>query len=204
MLVKLKDYERIYQIIASIVKSEGVDPAHACTFFSVFGSHLLTSHYKIEAIPRCGLAAFYVGGQHEVLCFGNLTERGVSAQGENFHCWIEAGDWLIDFMAPEFPKLFKTEFNITPKMFQKRKTDMVSDVNNMAKEGDFFFAQHPELAVQRLSQFWEKPVYGDLAEICTAWFKKYPKSISPNCITSNGKGSYTDVKLSGVSVKSRW
>jgi len=204
LLIKLKDYERIYRVISSVMKSEGADPAHACTFFSVFGCHILQHHYNVEAIPRCGLAAFYVGGEREVLCFGDLTQRGLTANGSNFHCWIEVNGWVIDFMAPEFRKLFGTGFPIPAKMFQKRLSDMTPDINDLSADGDFFFHPSTDMAVKRLKKFWEVPVYGDLAEICTAWFKKYPKSIPRECGTTNGKGSYTKIRLSGTAVRSKW
>lgn len=204
MLVKLRDYERIHRIISSIARHEGNDPAYSCMLFSVFGAHVLQQHYRVEPKVRCGLAAYYVGGENDVLCFGELTEDGITGAQQNFHCWIDVEGWVIDFMAPAFPTLVGTEKQIEPKMFQRLQSDMVPDINDLKRPGDFFLSPVDHLVAERLKQFWEYPVYGDLAKICAQWFVKSPKKIKPAVGIMDNKGKVVALNLSGPSVKGRW
>ncbi len=204
MLVKLRDYERIHRIISTIARQEGNDPAYSCMLFSVFGAHILQEHYRVEPVVRCGLAAYYVGGENEVLCFGELTEHGVTGARENFHCWVEAKGWVLDFMAPAFPALLGPDTHMPPLMFQKRASDMVQDINELKTRGDFFLAHVDDLIEERLKQFWEIPVYGDLASICAQWFTKHPKPIRRQIGILDNNRKQVAVSLSGPSVKGRW
>lgn len=204
MLVKLKDYERIHRIISSIARHEGNDPAYSCMLFSVFGAHILQQHFNVEPKVRCGLAAYYIGGKNEVLCFGERTENGVTGVLENFHCWIEVSGWVVDFMAPAFPALLGPDTPLEPKMFQKRQSDMVTDINDLKVPGDYFLWPADDLTEDRLKQFREYPIYGDLAQICTQWFTKNPKKIRPKIGVLDNKGKQVTLSLSGPSVKGRW
>lgn len=204
MLIKLKDYERVHRIISSLARHEGNDPAYSCMWFSVFGAHILQEHYRVEPRVRCGLAAFYVGGENEVLCFGEATESGVTGAQQNFHCWIEAKGWVIDFMAPAFPALLGPNTHLEPRMFQKRHSDMVSNINDMKSPGDFFLAPVDYLTEERLKHFWEFPIYGDIAKICAQWFTKNPKKIRPQIGMMDNNGEVVALKLSGPSVRGRW
>jgi len=204
MLVKLKDYERIHRIISSLARHEGNDPAYSCMWFSVFGAHILQHHFKAKPKVRCGLAAYYVGGENEVLCFGELTETGVTGALGNFHCWVEVDDWVIDFMAPAFPALLAPSMIIRPLMFQKRASEMATHINDLSHPGDFFLLPTDGLTEERLKQFWEYPIYGDLAEICAQWFSKSPKKIRPEIGMLDNFGKQVAVSLTGPSVRGRW
>lgn len=153
MLIKLKDYERIFEIISGVVESEDGDPAYACIYYSLFGAAILVDHFELDAKVRCGLAAYHLGDDNEVLCFGELTDAGVTSSSEGFHCWVEADGWLLDFMAPNFGKLKNTYFTARPKMFQKRLSDMAGHPNEMSHAGEFFFHHNPELSKKILSPF---------------------------------------------------
>lgn len=101
MLIKQTDYHRIYRVINSLLISQNADPASASMYFSTFGAFILQQHYKVKAVPKGGLAAYNLGGT--VLLFADHREDGyVTGAGENFHCWVEADGWAIDFMAPAF------------------------------------------------------------------------------------------------------
>ncbi|MGX0975620.1 hypothetical protein ACSSVY_001330 [Roseovarius sp. MBR-51] len=54
MLIKLKEYERIFQIVSAVVESEGGDPAHSCIHYSLFGANILVDHFRLDAKVRCG------------------------------------------------------------------------------------------------------------------------------------------------------
>lgn len=204
MLIKLRDYERIFQIISAVIDSEDGDPAHACIQFSLFGANILKDHFRLEAKVRCGLAAYHLGEDDQVLCFGEQSAEGLAGTEEGFHCWVEVDGWLLDFMAPKFGDLMKTEFTARPKMFQKKHSEMILHPNDMAHAGDFFLRHDQELADHILTPICEHLGMQDLAGLCSQWFKKTPKTIPMSAATVDQKGKTRPVKLSSVSIKSNW
>lgn len=131
MLIKLKDYERIFQIVSAVIESEGGDTSHSCIHYSIFGANILSDHFGLRPKVRCGFAAYHLGEDQQVLCFGEKTPLGMTCTSDGFHCWIEADGWLIDFMAPRFGELKATAFTMQPKMFQRRGSQMSGQLNEM-------------------------------------------------------------------------
>ena len=111
---------------------------------------------------------------------------------------------MIDFMAPAFPALLSQDAEIAPKIFQKKRSDMVLDPTDLRGLGDYFLMPEDKYTESRLKQFWEYPVYEDLAEICVQWFKKYPKEIAPKVGMVRGSSSPKILDLTGPSVRGRW
>lgn len=204
MLIKLRDYERIFQIISAVVESEEGDPAHACVHYSLFGANILVDHFKIDAKVRCGLATYHLGDEDQVLCFGEETPSGVTSTGDGFHCWVEADGWLLDFMAPEFGALKKTKFTSRPRMFQKRISDMAEHPNNMKGAGEFFLSHNPELSDKIMMPIVETIGIQDLAKLCSQWFKKTPKKIQTSVATVDQNGKVRPVKLKAIRINSSW
>ncbi len=204
MLIKRKDYERIYQIVSAVVESEEGDPAHACIHYSLFGANILVDHFGIDAKVRCGLATYHLGGDHQVLCFGEETPLGVTSTQAGFHCWVEADGWLLDFMAPKFGELKKTEFTARPRMFQKRASDMAEHPNEMTKAGDFFLTHNPDLSESVLIPIVEHLGIQDLAKLCSQWFKKTPGRIRTSAATVDQNGKMRPVTLKAISLRSNW
>ncbi len=204
MLIKLKDYERIFQIVSAVIKSEGGDSAHACIHYSLFGAKILVDHFGVEAQVRCGLAIYHLGEDHQVLCFGEETVAGLTSTHDGFHCWIEADGWLIDFMAPMFGVLKKTKFTARSRMFQKPVFDMAEHVTDITKAGDFFFANNPKLSNSVLKPIIEHLGNQDLATLCSQWFKKTPKKIQISATTVDQNGKIRQIVLKAVSLKSNW
>jgi hypothetical protein len=79
MKIKLKDYERIYKTINTIIINENADPTVACTFFSFYGAHILREHYKMDAQPVAGLCLYHLGGNDDILTFGELVDDGFTS-----------------------------------------------------------------------------------------------------------------------------
>jgi Protein of unknown function (DUF2026) len=139
MLIKQTDYHRIYSVINSLLLSENANPATASMYFSVFGAYLLKQHFKINATPKSGLAAYRFG--NDIMLFADQKEDGfITGDGENFHCWIEADGWAIDFMAPAFTL---NGMPLPAKMLQKTLTTMAADINSLNTSGDFFYVSAP-------------------------------------------------------------
>lgn len=204
MLVKLRDYERIFQIISAIVESEEGDTNHACIQYSLFGANILVDHFGVDAKVRCGLATYHLGDDDQVLCFGEKVSSGVMSTSEGFHCWVDANGWLIDFMAPKFGEIKKTEFTARPRMFQRRFSEMATHPNDMTRAGDFFLMHNSELSESLLMPIVEQLGIQDLAKLCSQWFRKTPKNIQMTAATVDQNGKMRPVTLKPVLIRSNW
>ena len=207
MKIKLKEYERIHRIINAIVVSEKADPLVACTFFAFYGAHILKEHHKLNAEAHAGLAAYHMGGNNDVIVFGERTGNEIAGSMNGFHCWVEVEGWAIDFMAPLFPaiaKKFNSDRKFPVNMFQKPLGDMAEDFNALTKGGDFYYGNSTEILNDRIRYLSSSKVYSDLAEICSRWYKKPPKAIPSAIKVADGKGNMNSVELPSVSVVGAW
>ncbi|MNI07198.1 hypothetical protein D3C73_602040 [compost metagenome] len=202
MLIKQSDYHRIYRVINSLLVNENADPATASMYFSTFGAFILKQHYKLDATPKGGLAAYNLGGT--VILFADHREDGfVTGAGENFHCWVEADGWAIDFMAPGFSESAK-ELSVSSRMFQRPMSDMAISINQIEKSGDFFYLSEPEATARRFAEWRKHAMIGDLATIAAKWFRKSPRRI-PSSISIEGQhGAIKEVPLVGHSLVGAW
>jgi hypothetical protein len=207
VIIKLKDYERIYKTINSIILSENSDPTTACTFFSCFGAYILASHYRINATPVAGMCMYHLGGEKNILTYGSLENGIFTSNMEAFHCWILADGWLIDFMAPTFPTPLRNsgqKFLCAPKMMQKPISKMAKFAHELEREGDFYFEINPHITNERQEYISSSLAYSDLANISKDWYKKPPKNMLPKIQISNGKGALNSISLTGNSVIGAW
>ncbi|MBB4290554.1 hypothetical protein GGE16_002594 [Rhizobium leguminosarum] len=202
MLIKQSDYHRIYRVINSLLINEAADPATACMYFSTFGAFILEQHYKIKAKPKGGLAAYNLGGT--LILFADYREDGyVTGAGENFHCWVEADGWAIDFMAPAFSETAR-ELSVPPKMFQRPLSSMASSINNLGQSGDFFYQAEAEATARRFADWHKHAMIGDLATIAANWFRKSPKQLLPSLSVADQNGKLKKVPLSGNALLGVW
>ena len=208
MLIKLNEYERIYKIINTLVVNEGGNAAYACILFSAFGSYVLEKHYKIRAEPKAGLAAYHVGADNDAIVFGEFDQNGIlTGQANSFHCWLEAEGWLIDFMAPAFPELYKKpgkSFFIPPYMLQKPLSKMASSAEALRNPGDFYLESDPITTINRMSILSSSQAYSDLAEICVNWYKKPPQKIPKTIQIYDQNGKNISTALIGKTVTGAW
>lgn len=205
MKIKLKDYERIYKTVNTVLLNEDADPTVACTFFSFYGAYLLKEHYKIDAHPVAGLCMYHLGGDNNVLSFAKLVDEQFVSDVDAFHCWVIGDGWLFDFMAPTFPDLenFKN-FNIQPKMMQKPISAMAASPYELHNEGDFYFESNSKVLNDRLRYLSSSLAYSDLAELCKEWYKKPPQKMQKAIQIGDGKGKLNSVSLTGKSVVGVW
>lgn len=204
MLLKLKDYERIYKVINSVIRNEGADPSISCLFFSAYGSYILRHHYKLEAHPRAGLASYHVGGNNDALLFAEESEGQITGYLDAFHCWVEVEGWVIDFMAPAFKDIKELQCKIPSLMFQKRASEMVGSLTELRKKGDFYLESTIESTAKHMKVLGTKKAYQDLAEICVQWYSKPPKKIHPFIGIEDQNGKRNKVSLAGYSVVGAW
>lgn len=202
MLIKQSDYHRIYRVINSLLVAANADPATASMYFSTFGAFILKQHYKLAATPKGGLAAYRLGDT--TLLFADHRDDGhVTGAGENFHCWVEAEGWMIDFMAPALPQ---TDGNLAlpSKMFQRPLAGMAQSINDLQTSGDFFCKHEPEAMARNFADWQKHAMIGDMATVAAQWFRKTPKQMPSYISIEEGTGKARTIPLVGNSLSGSW
>ncbi|WFU04647.1 DUF2026 family protein (plasmid) [Rhizobium sp. CB3171] len=202
MLIKQSDYYRIYRVINSLLINENANPATASMYFSTFGAFILQHHFKVAATPKGGLAAYNFEGKR--ILFADHREDGyVSGAGENFHCWVEADGWAIDFMAPAFPESAQG-LGVPSRMFQRPLSSMAPSINDLGQSGDFFYRFEPDAMSQRFADWRKHPMIGDLATVAANWFRKSPKQMQSSITVRDQQSNTKIVPLVGNSLAGTW
>lgn len=202
MLIKQSDYHRIYRVIHSLLTANNADPATAAMYFSTFGAFILEHHFKIKAKPKGGLAAYNLGGT--LMLFADHREDGhVTGAGENFHCWVEADGWAIDFMAPAFPQT-APDLSVPAKMFQRPLSAMAAGINDLTASGDFFYQPEPDAMARRFADWHKHAAIGDLASVAAGWFRKSPRQMPATLSVSDRDGKARAIALSGNMLAGSW
>lgn len=202
MLIKQTDYHRIYRVINSLLVNEHADPASASMYFSTFGAFILEHHYKVKAKPKGGLAAYNLDGN--LILFADHREDGhVTGAGENFHCWVEADGWAIDFMAPAFAEAAHG-LSVPSKMFQRPLSDMAVSINDLAQSGDFYYKSEPEATARRFADWRKHAMIGDLASVAAGWFRKSPRQMQSSISVVDQSDKSTTIPLVGHALRGAW
>lgn len=202
MLIKQSDYHRIYRVIHSLLTANNADPATASMYFATFGAFILEHHFKLKAKPRGGLAAYNLGGA--LMLFADHRDDGhVTGAGENFHCWVEADGWAIDFMAPAFPQT-APELAVPAKMFQRPLSAMANGINDLKQSGDFFYQVEAEAMSRRFADWHKHGAIGDLASVAAGWFRKSPRQMPASLSVSDRDGRARTIALSGNMLAGSW
>ncbi|MES5098829.1 DUF2026 family protein [Agrobacterium sp. BA1120] len=202
MLIKQTDYHRIYRVINSLLSNENADPTTASMYFSTFGAFILEHHYKVKAKPKGGLAAYNLDGKR-ILFADHRDDGHVTGAGENFHCWVEADGWAIDFMAPAFSQA-AAELAVPAKMFQRPLSSMAPSINDLNQSGDFFYKSEPEATARRFADWRKQAMIGDLASIAAGWFRKSPKQMQSSISVSDQSKESRIIPLSGNALTGAW
>jgi len=205
LVITLKDYERIFQVIHSVhqdINQESKYPS--CMFYNVAGCLILNRFYNKEAAPMMGFAIFNLDNIAEIgLCFGHRDNDYLSSSPKGFHCWIEVDGYFLDFTAPLYDKYLERaglHHPLPKKMFQKKLDSMTKELN---RNGDFYTVPNIELTQEQLDKIQEETLTSDGFDICLKWFKKPPKKIGNKMLTINELGipmpiNLIDIKLSGA------
>jgi hypothetical protein len=207
LLITLSDYQRIYSIAHAVLKSENSDTNRSCLFYNYCGAYILNNHYKIKAKVYSGFAAYHLGVEN-ILGFGSIEDGTLKSSEDEFHSWIEADGWLIDFMAPEFPNIMLSKGYDSPiprKMMQSRLINMADGPDNLKESGNFLVIPDMEVTKSLADHLESRPAFVDLVDICNRWFHKNPSKMHKSISISNGKGQLNQVSLSGIkSIVGRW
>jgi hypothetical protein len=202
MLIKQTDYHRIYRVINSLMVNENADPASASMYFSTFGAFILEHHYKVKAKPKGGLAAYNLDGK--LILFADHREDGhVTGAGDNFHCWVEADGWAIDFMAPAFAEAAQG-LSVPSKMFQRPLSDMAASINDLSQSGDFYYKSEPEATARRFADWRKHAMIGDLASVAAGWFRKSPRQMQSSISVVDQSDKSTTIPLVGHALQGAW
>lgn len=202
MLIKQTDYHRIYRVINSLLVNENADPASASMYFSTFGAFILEHHYKVKAKPKGGLAAYNLDGK--MILFADHRDDGhVTGAGENFHCWVEADGWAIDFMAPAFAEAAQG-LSVPSKMFQRPLADMAASINDLSQSGDFYYKSEPEATARRFADWRKHAMIGDLASVAAGWFRKSPRQMQSSISVVDQTEKSTTIPLVGHALQGAW
>lgn len=206
-VIPLSDYERIFRVIYSVLDEHANTP-HACLFFAIAGAAILELKYKIQAKPIAGAAAFGVhGSSSTVSTFGRIVDADLVSAEDAFHCWIQAGDIVIDFMAPLFRESLLTyghDVAVPRRMFQKSISEMAQSLDELYQEGTFILNPNIQLTTKLIQSFFTRPANADLVNICLEWYAKPPKKLSTGMSVSDDEGRIYLLKPIGPEITGVW
>ena len=190
--VNLAELERIFHTIYSYLNAEDPNSVlHACSFFSIIGSAILKLHYNINAKPIAGTFTFYYDEiKRTQLFFGS---RDFISTPNEHHFWIEFDNKILDLTSPLYSRMI-SDPNLVQKMFLKDIDNGKIDNKCFKKAGDFIFEENIPLTEQLLTEFFKKPAYIDIINICLNWFKSPSKKMSNIKIGALKRSSF-DVSL---------
>jgi hypothetical protein len=180
--ISLQDYERIYQVIWSLLNAVGARPEAACVFFSIVGAAILQVSHKLAARPVAGAAvyAFDANGEH-LVTYGAVVDGYFAAESDAFHAWVECEGYAIDFMAPVFTDAKKSQGQpgaYPRKMFQRRIDSAVQDGLPAASAFGSFAVFPDEARTQEIKDaFSALEMNSDLGALAMAWYQPSPHPI---------------------------
>lgn len=176
----LPDYQRIYQVIHSVLEASEIAITHrACKFFASAGMMILREHYQLPATLSVGCLALMVDEEKaSVLVYGREEDGAFVNDGDAFHAWAECDGWLIDFMAPIMGVAVREDgrdWDIPRRMLQKPLRDRKASLEEIQHVGEFFIEHDRALAESILDG--QSVQFGDLLNICLAWYRRPPRPL---------------------------
>lgn len=207
LLLPFADYCRIFRVIYSVL--DGRAHTHrACIFFAVAGAIILRQHYQLKAIPVAGAAAYMVDSDTSLVAtFGKIEHGMLVSSAEAFHCWVQCDGYVIDFMTPVFRENLQAAGISSPiarKMFQYPLAEMVESSVELDSDGAFSLFPSSERTQAMIENFEAKASFGDLANVCSHWYRRPPKRISETLDMSNDLGKVERLTLHGPEVSGVW
>jgi len=207
LLLPFADYCRIFRVIYSVL--DGRAHTHrACIFFAVTGAFILRQHYKVQALPVAGAAAYMVDFDTSLVAtFGKIEDDMLISTPDAFHCWVQCDGYAIDFMAPVFRENLQAagiSQIIARKMFQRPLAEMASSSEELICEGAFSLFPNSERTQAMIENFETKASSGDLANICAHWYRRPPERMLETLGMANDLGEVERLKLHGPEVAGVW
>jgi len=180
--IPFQDYERIYRIIWSLLNTAGVQAEAASAFFSIVGAAILQESHQLAAYPVAGAAAYAFDAQGEhLVTYGAVAGGYLVAKPDAFHAWVECEGYAIDFMAPIFADVKKSQGQpgaYPRKMFQRRLDSAVQDGLPGASAFGSFAIFPDEARTQEIKDaFSALEMNSDLGALAMAWYQPSPHPI---------------------------
>lgn len=204
----MADYQRIHQVIYTVLDSADKSTAGGCIFFSIFGAYMLETIYKKKAIPVAGSAFYLLDNESGITSsFAHMDGEIITSSKQAFHCWIQCEGYVIDFMAPVFKESLQSKGyinNVPRKMFQKKLTNMSSNWDELMEEGDFYHLPNIDLTKDILQSFMSKHSNKDLLNVCLSWYTKPPKAILNTLGLMSDDGTRVNMKLNKLELVGAW
>ena len=179
-LLHLTDYQRIYQVVYSVLEASEIAITHrACIFFAAAGMMILRKHYGLPATISAGCLALMVDEQKTNVVVYGRVEDGAFVNNENaFHAWVECDGRLIDFMAPIMGDALREDccdWEVPRCMLQKRLERRMATIGDIQRGGEFFIEHNYALTESLIDG--QGVQFGDLMNVCLAWFRRPPKPL---------------------------
>lgn len=204
-LLPLPDYQRIYQVIYSVLEASEVARTHrACILFSIAGTLILRERYKLPATISAGFMGLMIDEKSSTVAMYGRMGDGPESDRWAFHAWVECQGWLIDFMAPIMGMAFKEDghpLNAPRWMLQKPLTEQKASVNALQQVGDFYLEHDPALAASLIDSQSAGSI--DLANVCLAWFRRPPSALKELALGGN-QGTPKKLVLRAPSIEGVW
>lgn len=213
LTLSFADYQRLYRVIVTVLKSVDAHTAHACKFFAIAGAYILSESHGLNASPRFGSAFYRVDDNADfVMAFTDmeaLQQQELHSHSEAFHAWIECNGEVIDLQAPLFREnllALKPDslLRLPRKMFQRPLAGMASSPFELTQEGDFFLATNPSLTNEMIQHFMSKHMNKDLVMVCKHWYKPSPKPMQSQLEMGSDDGTVTLMKLDNTELVGKW
>lgn len=205
-LLSLPDYQRIYQVIYSVLEASEIATTHrACIFFASVGAMILRDCYSLPATISAGCMALMVDEQKANVVVYGRNEGGDFVNDEGaFHVWVECNGWLIDFMAPIMGVALREDgqdWDIPRRMLQKNLSNRKGSLEEIQHVGDFFIRHDRSLAESLIDG--QSDQFEDLLKVCMAWFRRPPKPLK-NMALADSHGSVKTMVVRAPSIDGIW
>ena len=202
------DFERIFRTIHGVLLVENIDTTRACVLFNNIGAMILRFHYKLEARPVAGFAAYKLDESDDgVLTFATKENGALFTDYDAFHCWVQCDDWFLDFTSPLFHEICISEGSKKMherKMFQKQKAGMSMVNSPLQERGSFVYDENPNLTKKITRDFYSTPLQLDLMKICVEWYQHPPKEMPEVQRIWDAAGQVKEAKLSPLTLTGAW
>jgi hypothetical protein len=173
----------------------------------MMGAAILFRHYEIAARPIFG-AAFVLLHEtsRDILSYGMLEGDDANGDPDHYHAWVYTGEYVIGFIAPLYGDAMRSKGNIkhVPSwMLQLPKSTLVDHHYKLQRQGDYHFFANSALSQYMVQYFLQEPMYRDLVDIITRWYRKPPEAMLP-FQTRSFSGKLRRAALDRLSVTGSW
>ncbi len=206
-LLPFTDYQRIYQVIYSVLEASASARTHrACLFFATAGMLILRKHYKLEATFSAGSMALMVDEETaSVVVYGRLENDEWVYDANGFHAWVECEGWLIDFMAPIMGNALKEDGHaarIPRNMLQMQLEKAKPSPSAIQHVGEFFC--HHDSAIAETILDSQPAAFFDLLKVCEAWYQRPPKKVPQFAMGASDFGRPIPLQLRAPAIEGSW